>query len=117
MVTTLSLPPKMFSLSFLSLLWLSVAFALPTHVHNARSVSLVPRLYICSIPIISSMVCKNDEVQLVYTPMGLARGVQTTRGAVRFSVRYATAARFRPPVLATSWTLPFVASFLSCALS
>ena len=107
----------MFSLSFLSFLWLSAALALPTHVHNARSLSLVPRFYICSIPIISSFVCKNNEVQLVYTPMGLARGVQTTAGAVRFPVKYATAARFQPPVLATSWTLPFVASFLSWALS
>ena len=107
----------MFSLSFLSLLWLSAAFALPTHFHNTRSLSLVPRLYICSIPIISSFVCRNNEVQLVYTPMGLARGVQTTPGAVKFSVKYATAARFQPPVLATSWTLPFVAPFLSCALS
>ena len=103
----------MFFLSFLSLLWLSAAFALPTHVDNARSLSLVPRLDTCNSPLIS----KSDEVQQVSTPMGLARGVQTTPGAVRFSVKYATAARFQPPVLATSWTLPFVTSFLSCALS
>ena len=101
----------MLSLCFLSLLWVSFTLAIPAYVHNTRSLPHVPRLNLCNIPSISSFVCKNNEVQLVATPMGLARGVQTTAGAVRFSVKYATAARFQPPVLATSWTLPFVTFF------
>jgi hypothetical protein len=96
----------MLSLCLLSLLCISAAFAIP--VDHARSL-LLPRLNLCNIPPLSCFACKNDEVQLLTTPMGLARGVQTTAGAVKFTVKYATAARFRPPVLATSWILPFVA--------
>jgi len=107
----------MLALCLLCLLWVSAVLAIPTHVHNARSESLVPRLNLCNLPPISAFLCKNNEVQLVATPMGLARGVQTTTGAVRFSVKYATAARFRPPVLATSWTLPFVPPSSFWALS
>lgn len=99
----------MLSLCFLSLLWISFALAIPTHVHNARSLPHVSPRNICNLPLISSFVCKNNEVQLVVTPLGLARGVQTTAGAVKFPVKYATAARFKPPVLSTSWVLPFVA--------
>ena len=108
--------PKMHTLCFLFLLWISFALAIPTYVHDARSLPHVPRLNLCNLPVISSFMCKNNEVQLVATPMGLARGVQTTAGAVRFSVKYATAARFQPPVMATSWILPFVAPFLFWAL-
>lgn len=106
----------MFTL-FLSLLWLSAALAVPVHIDYPHSLTLVPRLNLCNIYVLSAFVCQNNEVQLITTPMGLARGVQTTPDAVKFSVKYATAPRFRPPSLATSWTLPFAVPLLFSALS
>ncbi|TDL24934.1 alpha/beta-hydrolase [Rickenella mellea] len=45
----------------------------------------------------------------VNTPVGQATGV-VDGGAVRFTVRYATANRWQPSVVATTWTLPNGAS-------
>lgn len=75
--------------------------------HDSLFTSLIRRFDLCRLPIISAFTCDSGaEVQLVATPLGLARGIQTTPGAVRFSVKYATATRFGPPHIATSWALP-----------
>jgi hypothetical protein len=113
MVTTFPIHLNMVPLYLLALLWASAALAAPAHVDNTRSLSLFPRYDLCDIPLISYFACNGNAVQLVTTPMGLARGVQAAAGAVKFTIKYATAARFQPPVMATSWALPFVASFLA----
>lgn len=56
-----------------------------------------------------------DPTKGVSTPFGTATGVVSSDGSVvKFAVRYATAARWAAPVLATSWSSPANQTPLAC---
>jgi hypothetical protein len=42
----------------------------------------------------------------VITPLGVAQGTTPINGASRFAVRYASAQRWREPVMASAWEFP-----------
>lgn len=46
----------------------------------------------------------------VTTPLGVARGTTSINGVSRFAVRYASAQRWKEPVMASSWEFPCVSS-------
>ena len=47
---------------------------------------------------------------IVITPLGVAQGTIPVNGASRFAVRYASAQRWREPVMASAWEFPCVSS-------
>lgn len=53
----------------------------------------------------------------VLTPLGVAQGTTPINGVSRFAVRYASAQRWREPVMASAWEFPCVSSacgFMTC---
>ncbi|KAI9065347.1 alpha/beta-hydrolase [Trametes sanguinea] len=60
-------------------------------------------------PFLSKILCPRDtpsSTTSVTTPIGTAQGTSDEDGATRFSVKYAQAARWQAPSLATKWELP-----------
>jgi hypothetical protein len=57
----------------------------------------------CNIPFSSGYTCLNNVVS-VSTLQGVCKGKVTAGGAIRFSIKYATAQRFQPPELTTGPT-------------
>ncbi|TFK94757.1 alpha/beta-hydrolase [Polyporus arcularius HHB13444] len=94
-----------------ALLFASWATALPTHISmppytwKAELCKLSPRIQRALCPRQSS----NSQTS-VDTPIGTAHGTSDGSGATRFSVKYASATRWKPSVLATTWELPNGAS-------
>jgi hypothetical protein len=46
----------------------------------------------------------------ITTPLGVAQGTIPINGASRFAVKYASAQRWRDPVVASTWEFPCVSS-------
>lgn len=46
----------------------------------------------------------------ITTPLGVAQGTIPTNGASRFAVKYASAQRWRDPIVASTWEFPCVSS-------
>ncbi|KAJ8456980.1 hypothetical protein ONZ45_g18501 [Pleurotus djamor] len=66
-----------------------------------------PRGLVCKLPIIRHICPRggsNDITRL--TSIGLAHGVLDPDGAHRFVAKYASASRWQPSTLASTWTLP-----------
>lgn len=61
---------------------------------------------LCGVPIMNAL-CKKDTGEVnIQTPVGTARGLQTSASTSRFVVKYASAARWELPTKATSWVIP-----------
>ena len=98
------------TLSLLALFYLlAPVLALPTGVFLKQ---LDPKKILCNIPLpqITRWICpETGEAALNRpTPLGVAVGTQEANGAYRFSVKYASAARWQPPTVVTTWALPYV---------
>ncbi|KAF8892430.1 Alpha/Beta hydrolase protein [Infundibulicybe gibba] len=67
-----------------------------------------PNNILCQLPIIKQFLCpqKGTSSLTVQTPIGTAQGTLDPAGAKRFSVKYASATRWAPSTLVTSWNLP-----------
>ncbi|KAF9509630.1 hypothetical protein BS47DRAFT_1365106 [Hydnum rufescens UP504] len=50
--------------------------------------------------------CPNDLFDRVKTPIGYARGIQSSPGVIRFAVRYATSSRWQEALPVTTWSIP-----------
>ncbi|KAF7980182.1 hypothetical protein HWV62_39666 [Athelia sp. TMB] len=63
---------------------------------------------ICDIPFIDKLLCppKGPSGPSVTTSLGVAAGVNDINGALRFPVRYGSAARWKASSMATTWALP-----------
>ncbi|OSD08536.1 alpha/beta-hydrolase [Trametes coccinea BRFM310] len=60
-------------------------------------------------PFLAKILCPRDSpssTTSVTTPIGTAQGTSDEDGATRFSVKYAQAARWQAPSIATKWELP-----------
>lgn len=63
-------------------------------------------------PVQPQPLCPSRELSgtRVTTPLGVAQGTVPTNGASRFAVKYASAQRWRDPVMASTWEMPCVPS-------
>ncbi|KAF8759629.1 Alpha beta-hydrolase [Rhizoctonia solani] len=63
---------------------------------------------LCALPIVRTL-CRKDTGEVdVLTPVGMARGLQTTSTSSRFVVQYASASRWGLPTKANAWNIPSV---------
>ncbi|ELU45421.1 crystal protein [Rhizoctonia solani AG-1 IA] len=61
---------------------------------------------LCALPIVRTL-CRKDTGEVdVLTPVGMARGLQTTSTSSRFVVQYASASRWGLPTKANAWNIP-----------
>ncbi|KAH9483951.1 cAMP-regulated D2 protein [Psilocybe cubensis] len=67
-----------------------------------------PSKILCQLPILKKYLCPLAGTAALNraTPLGTARGVADVDGAYRFPVRYASAPRWGPSTLVSSWDLP-----------
>lgn len=69
--------------------------------------------FLCNLPLVSKLLCPrqgSDNGFEVDTPLGKARGTSDVDGAVRLSVRYASAERWKESSVVDAWDLPYVQS-------
>ncbi|TFK54644.1 alpha/beta-hydrolase [Heliocybe sulcata] len=73
---------------------------------------ITPKGLLCQLPIVKDFVCprQTSSSLSVNTPIGAAKGTSDTAGANRFVVKYASANRWQPSTMATTWALPNGAS-------
>jgi hypothetical protein len=90
-----------FVVSFL-LLRLTLILAAPLHNLPIKDRALPG----CNIPSSPFVSCNNGMVTF-NTGSGPISGAITPAGAIRFTVKYATAQRFKPPQIATSTSYVF----------
>ncbi|KAI9443754.1 Alpha/Beta hydrolase protein [Lactarius psammicola] len=59
-------------------------------------------------PVQPQLLCPSREVSgtRVTTPLGVAQGTVPVNGASRFAVKYASARRWRDPIVASTWEFP-----------
>ncbi|KAF9482817.1 alpha/beta-hydrolase [Pholiota conissans] len=67
-----------------------------------------PNKILCQLPILKRILCPRTSSSAITknTPLGIASGVLDPDGAYRFSVKYASAARWQPSTIVTNWVLP-----------
>lgn len=67
-----------------------------------------PTKILCQLPWVPKCLCPATGTSTITrsTALGLASGTTDVDGAYRFPVKYASAARWKPSVLATGWSLP-----------
>ncbi|KAJ3488986.1 hypothetical protein NLI96_g2463 [Meripilus lineatus] len=60
------------------------------------------------IPVVQQLLCPRQSTPSlnVLTPLGIARGAADGSNAARFAVKYASASRWQPSSLVTTWQLP-----------
>ncbi|KAG8745605.1 hypothetical protein FRC10_007496 [Ceratobasidium sp. 414] len=61
---------------------------------------------LCALPIVKALCRPGAGEVMVATPVGIARGLETSSGSSRFAVRYAAAARWDVPTQVTTWEIP-----------
>lgn len=103
----------MFVLStFLTALLITGACAtpLPGDFEALRFPSVDPKELLCQLPILKKFICPRSGNSSLYvkTPLGLAIGTPDDSGVRRFVVKYASASRWAPSTVASTWTLPSV---------
>ncbi|QRW02175.1 Carboxylesterase family [Ceratobasidium sp. AG-Ba] len=83
-------------------------FALIALVSASPVPSRPPRTVaaLCKLPLIGKLCPKAPGEVTINTPLGVARGTQTSPTTSRFVVRYATAQRWGLPVQASTWAMP-----------
>ncbi|KAJ3556644.1 hypothetical protein NM688_g1915 [Phlebia brevispora] len=100
-----------FASLLLSLLLAVTASCVPVRPHVPfPPIPITPKGLLCGlpIPIVQKLLCprQGSTDPVVNTPLGTAHGVTGAENANRFAVKYATAARWQPSSIATSWELP-----------
>lgn len=63
---------------------------------------------LCRVPVVNKILCprQGPSGQSVDTPLGRAGGTWDPSGAMKFTVRYGSAARWGPSSVATAWQFP-----------
>ncbi|EGN95639.1 hypothetical protein SERLA73DRAFT_95197 [Serpula lacrymans var. lacrymans S7.3] len=93
-----------------SLLLASTAWASPLRNPDPRLSfpPLSPTSLLCDIPFVKAFLCPRDgSLGLsVNTPLGTAQGTVDVPNVNRYAVRYASADRWAPSTVATTWELP-----------
>ena len=94
-----------------TLLLASWAVAIPTHPGRLSIPPYNWKTELCRLsPRFFGALCprqsNTNAATTVSTPIGTARGTTDDAGATRFAVRYASAARWKQAVPATTWELP-----------
>ncbi|KAG6898273.1 hypothetical protein C0992_000718 [Termitomyces sp. T32_za158] len=84
------------------------ATPLPGDFQALRFPSVDPKELLCQLPILKKFLCPRSGNSSLYvkTPLGLALGTPDDSGARRFIVKYASASRWAPSTVASTWTLP-----------
>ncbi|KAG6917923.1 hypothetical protein DXG01_000360 [Tephrocybe rancida] len=84
------------------------ATPLPGRIEAIRFPNVDPRELLCQLPILKKIICpRAGNASLnVQTSLGLARGTPDDSGSRRFIVKYASASRWAPSTVATTWALP-----------
>lgn len=73
--------------------------------------SFDPQRILCQLPIIKKILlcpATGPTTLTRQTVIGVATGAKSTAGALRFSVKYASATRWKPSKIAASWMFPYV---------
>lgn len=67
-----------------------------------------PKELLCQLPIVKKYLCPRTGAGAlnVQTVIGIAHGTQDPTGASRFTVKYASANRWAPSTVASTWSLP-----------
>jgi hypothetical protein len=91
----------------------SPILAFPAYIRDSHNSIFVPRpnpsKFLCGCGQFSPRLCPSQGDSLdILTPLGIAHGVADPDGALRFTVRYAQAARWQPSSVVTAWDLPYV---------
>ena len=100
---------------FVSLLLAATTFGAPVSRVSFPPIPSTSRGLLCGLPLpplIKKLLCpptNSGSDVVVNTPLGAAHGVVDTN-AVRFAVKYGSAARWQPSSVVTSWQLPCVSS-------
>lgn len=95
-----------------SLLALSAVHAGPVSSRQTGTAISIPHFnplaLLCLIPPLKNILCpaKGSAGLSIKTPLGTAQGAADISGVGRFSVKYASAARWQPSIMATQWELP-----------
>lgn len=86
----------------------TLASPVPSKSLRLRLLPLNKRGLLCQIPVINKILCaqKGTSAISINTPIGAAKGVVDPAGAVRFAVKYGSAARWGTSSVATTWQLP-----------
>jgi hypothetical protein len=95
----------------LALFLLSVsvlASPLPSEFGPLKLPTFRHRGLLCHVPVIDKFLCpcQGPSVPSIDTPLGRANGILDPSGAMRFPVKYASAPRWGPSSMATTWQLP-----------
>ncbi|RDB21195.1 cAMP-regulated D2 protein [Hypsizygus marmoreus] len=92
----------------LASLLVATSWASPLPNERLQFPKFDPKQLLCQLPIIKKFLCPRtgNGALNVETPVGLARGTADPSGANRFTVKYATANRWAPSTLASTWGLP-----------
>jgi hypothetical protein len=105
----------MFSLALLAIASLFLPFATASPVAY-RGISIPfgdPNKILCQLSILKKILCPPSHSSSDITkdtPLGTANGILDPQGAYRFSVKYASAARWAPSTVVTTWALPYAPS-------
>ncbi|CEL63797.1 Carboxylesterase 1D OS=Mus musculus GN=Ces1d PE=1 SV=1 [Rhizoctonia solani AG-1 IB] len=84
---------------------LADASPVPTFGHGSSNLPNAIGI-LCTLPIVRKL-CRKDTGEVdVLTPIGMARGLQTTSTSSRFVVKYASASRWGLPEKANAWNIP-----------
>jgi hypothetical protein len=90
---------------FLTLTLLQSVSAAPGRITIPR---VDPKTILCSISFAQRFLCPQGGLNQYsrVTPIGTASGVLDADGAIRYSLKYANAARWAPSSLVSTWSLP-----------
>jgi len=106
-----------FTLLFLVAFLVFPSFALPQGPLVVRPND--PKKILCQLPILKKFLCplSGSSATNRPTPLGTARGTVDPSGTYRFPVKYASAPRWGPSTLVTTWDLPFVHFYYAILLN
>ncbi|KAH7911429.1 Alpha/Beta hydrolase protein [Hygrophoropsis aurantiaca] len=94
------------SLLLASQAWASPVPSLSPDTHLSRSFDV--KNWLCALPITRRLLCSRQSTSglSVNTPLGTALGAVDIPTVNRFAVKYASADRWAPSTIATTWELP-----------
>lgn len=88
-----------------SILYLTAASSPVSYHHHAATRAFN---VFCQLPILNILLCPgtNSSTVDIHTDIGIASGTPGSAGAIRFTVRYATAKRWESSIPSSVWSLP-----------
>ncbi|KAG5647317.1 hypothetical protein DXG03_000855 [Asterophora parasitica] len=86
----------------------ATASASPVSTQSLKVPTIDPQDILCQLPIVKKFLCprKGSNALTIPTTIGVARGTADPSGASRFTVKYASANRWAPSTLVSTWALP-----------